>query len=148
MNLLYAFSPALQIKSSCIYKSESLWEIRCGGSCCHCAQHSQASHSSSTGKARQLHHANKTPVFFSNVISLILENLQRLQQQAQDQVCLDLLHIYYSSVFSGTPECVNEWVTDSCAFPWDFFFCLIQLWYDGFCFILGYLNLLCFVAVS
>lgn len=41
MNLLYAFSPTPQIKSSCIYKSESLWEIRCGGSCGHCAQHSQ-----------------------------------------------------------------------------------------------------------
>lgn len=56
------------------------------------------------------------------------------------------------STFMGLlPECVSEWVSDSCTFSWGVFLFfwwphVIQLRYDGFPFILPYYVLLYFAV--
>lgn len=62
------------------------------------------------------------------------------------QVCKYI--IAFSWLFHRTSECLNEWISESWAFFWLFSFvglpCQIQ--FDGFCFILLYFILLCFVV--
>ena len=63
-----------------------------------------------------------------------------------------LLCIYYSfqfSIFMGTPKCVNEWISDSCAFFWGSFpsaelLSLVLMWQFLFYLIL-YFMLCCYL---
>ena len=67
------------------------------------------------------------------------QHAQGLHSSAPDPLCL--YSNFQFSVFYGIPQCVNAWVSDSCAFSWALFlglFCLVQLWCDSFCFILLY----------
>lgn len=63
-----------------------------------------------------------------------------LQQTESTWVCTRSAALYVIAstlTFRRTPECMNKWISDSCAFSWRFFFLLdflVQIWCDRFYF--------------